>query len=390
LTDSTHLRKAVLLVLALAVGGAIAWRLWTLSAEATAPPNAKKPSPPVPVLVARAVVRDVPVTLKVVGRAEAYESVTLMSRLDGQVAAVEYKEGRHVRSGQVLVRLDPSDYRARLRQAQADQARDQAQLAKARADLDRYAALAAQGFISHEALEQYRTAAIAAEATVKADKAAVDLARLQLGYTVIRAPFDGLVGARLVFPGTAVKTNETALAVVNRVRPLYVSFAVPERYLSRVRGDLAKSPLPVTVAVPGEHASAFAGEAHFLNNAVDPATGTIQMKAVLPNTDEHLTPGQFLDVSLRLETLHHMVTVPAEAVQQGPSGAFVYVVRPDRTTEVRPVQVAVTHQGLAAVAQGLQAGETVVTDGYSRLTPGAVVKAKGPQASGTGPAIPDP
>lgn len=389
MTDSAHLRKTVLLVLALAAAGAIAWRLWALSAEATAQPNAKKPGHSVPVLLARAVVRDVPVTLKAVGRAQAYESVTLMSRLDGQVAAVEYKEGRHVRSGQVLVRLDPSDYQARLRQAQADQARDQAQLAKARADLDRYTALAAQGFISHEALEQYRTAAAAAEATIKADRAAVDLARLQLGYTVIRAPFDGLVGARLVFPGTAVKTNETALAVVNRVRPLYVSFAVPEKYLSRVRSDLASAPLPVIVAVPGDHTPGYAGEARFLNNAVDPATGTIQMKAVLPNTDERLTPGQFLDVSLRLEMLHHVVTVPAEAVQQGPSGAFVYVVKPDRTAEVRPIRVAVTYQDLAAVAHGLKAGETVVTDGYSRLTPGAKVKAKGPKASGTAPAIPD-
>ena len=376
-------KKTAFLLLLIAVTLAIGWRLWVISQEDKAK-GQDKPKPPVPVLLAKATVMDVPLLLQVVGRAEAFESVTLKSRVDGQVAAVEYVEGRHVGKGDVLLRLDPADFQARLRQAEANLSRDQAQLAKARADLERYTALKAKGFVSDEKVEEMRTAAAAAEAVVKADQAAVDLARLQLSYAVIRAPFDGVVGERLVFPGTAVKVNDTQLAVVNRVQPLYVSFAVPEKHLPRVRGAMRTAPLKVTVRVPEDADQAFEGEVRFLDNTVDTTTGTIQMKAVLANKDERLTPGQFLDVSLRLDTLHDAVTVPAEAVQQGPEGAFVFVVKADQTTEQRPVHLGVVQQGVAALTEGLKAGETVVTDGFSRITPGAKVKAKEANAGSGG------
>ena len=361
-------------ILAVALAGAGYW-IWIRPAGET--DNKKdKDKPPVPVLVAQADTRDMPVTLDLVGRAEAYEGVTLMSRVDGQVAAVAFTEGQHVNAGQELVRLDDGDLAAKLRQAEASLACDQANLAKAKSDVSRYSALRNVGFVSEEKVDEVRAVLAAAEATVKADQAAVDLARLQLGYTVIRAPFAGVVGARLVFPGSAVKVNETQLAVVNRVKPLYLSFAVPEKYLGQLRSRLRQGGIKVTARVPGEGGPGMEGEVRFLNNTVDAATGTILMKALLPNGDEHLTPGQFLDVSLVLGTLKDVVTVPMEAVQQGPEGSFVYVVQPDKTAKQQPVKMALTQAGRAALVEGLADGETVVTDGHSRLTPKSKVKIK--------------
>lgn len=366
----------------LAVGG-----FWTLQArKANAPATA---APAVPVVVAQAVGGKMPVVLGVVGRAEAYESVTLKSRLDGQVLSVAYVEGQHVNQGDVLVRLDPADYEARLAQAEANLAKDRALLAKAHADVERYVALKARGFVSDEKVNEVRTADAAAAATLKADQAAFELARLQLSYTTVKAPFAGVVGARLVFPGTAVKTNDTALAVVNRIRPLYVSFAVPEKHLPRLRAAMRSGPLNVRVGLPGSKEAAFEGQARFIDNAVDPASGTIQMKAVLDNRDEKLTAGQFLTVSLDLETLDNAVLVPSETVQQGAEGNFAYVVKADDTVELRKVDVVASYQGRSAIGQGIAAGETVVTDGQLRLTPGTAVQRRTPEAlPATAPAKP--
>lgn len=373
-----------LLALVLAAGGGA---YWYLSSGSRNP--AKKAGPaPVPVALAKAVAGDLPVLLDVVGRAEAYETVTLRARVDGQVAAVAYTEGQHVKAGDVLLRLDPADFDARLRQAEATLGRDQAQLAKARMDLDRYQALRAKGFVSEEKVGEMRTAVEAQSSSVKAGQAAADLARLQVGYATVRAPITGVVGARLVFPGTAVKINDTALAVVNRAKPLYVSFSVPEKYLPKLQARMRNGAVKVVVGVPGDAARRFEGTARFLDNAVDPATGTIQMKAVLPNDDEQLTPGQFLNVSIALDILKDAVTIPTEALQQGPQGAFVFAVA-DGVAQPRKVDVAAVQAGTAAIAKGLQPGETVVTDGQLRLTPGSKVQAREPAAA-PAPAKPDP
>ena len=345
--------------------------------------GAKKKSepPPVPVSTARAATRDVPVTLQVVGRAEAYESVVQKSRVDGQVAAVLFTEGQHVNQGDVLIRLDPKDFAARLQQAEANAARDQALVAKTRSDTARYAALKDRHFVSEEKVNDIRTNDAAASASLLASKAAVELARLQLSYATIRAPFDGVVGARLVFPGSSVKINDTTLAVVNRVRPLLVSFSVPEKYLPRLRAAMASATdktggMKVEVSLPGDRTQHLEGEVRFLDNAVDISTGTIQMKAVLPNADEKLTPGQFLNVSLLLDTLVKSVTVPNEAVQQGAEGNFVFVVKDDSSVETRKVETAASAGGVTAIRNGVQADETVVTDGQLRLAPGVRVKAR--------------
>lgn len=370
-----HLRVSIALVLAAAsLGG-----LWFGQQKATEKPVAKAAGP-VPVLLAQAKAGEMPVLLNVVGRAEAYEGVTLKSRIDGQVLAVDYTEGRAVKAGEVLLRLDPADWQAKAAQAEAVVARDQAQWAKAQADLERYIGLKAKGFVSDEKVNEVRTNVAAAAATLKADQAALELARLQLSYTVIRAPFAGVVGARLVFPGSAVKTNDTALAVVNRVHPLFVTFTVPERHLPLLRGAMKAGAMPVQVSLPGSKSALLEGKAKFIDNAVDVATGTIQMKAVVDNRDGQLTPGQFLNISMVLETLRAAVLIPNEAVQQGNDGNFLYVAKQDETVEVRKIQVLTTHRGYSAIGQGLAAGETVVTDGQLRLTPGARIRARSEQA----------
>ena len=340
--------------------------------------------PPVPVTTAKAEERDIPVTLKVVGRTEAYESVVLKSRVDGQVANVLFAEGQRVRKGDLLIQLDPADFSARLQQAAATSARDAALLDKTRADTARYTALKERNFVSEEKVNEVRTNEAAATANLRASKAAAEVLRLQTSYTAIRAPFDGIVGARVVFPGSSVKTNETALAVVNRVRPLLVSFSVAEKHLPLLRGAIESGQssgqgMKADITLPSDEKAHFAGTVHFLDNAVDATTGTILMKARLSNDDEKLTPGQFVNVALLLDTLPHAVVVPKEAVQQGAEGNFIYVVKDDNSVEVRKVEIAAADSGMAAIGKGLQVNETVVTDGQLRLTPGSKIKTKTPE-----------
>lgn len=378
-------RKTLILTsLAVALAGAGYWH-W--AAPTAAPASGAKATPPVPVKVATARFGEVPLLLDVVGRAEAYESVAVKSRLDGQVASVSYVEGQHVNKGDVLLRLDPGDFNARILQAEANLARDEAQLAKSHADVERYVALKARGFVSEEKVNEVRTGEAAAAATAKASRAALELARLQHSYTTVRAPFAGVVGARLVFPGSAVKINDTVLAVVNRIQPLYVTFSVPEKHLPRLRRAMAAGPLKVLVRLPGNKEQVFEGSTRFIDNTVDATTGTILMKAVLENRDEKLTAGQFLNVSMTLDTLSDAVLVPAEAVQQGAEGNFLYAVKADNTVEPRQIEVLATYRGMAAIGKGVAADETVVTDGQLRLSPGATIVAKSAEAK---PAAPTP
>ena len=343
----------------------------------------KKPdSRPVPVTATTAITRDVPVFLQVVGRAEAFESVTLKSRVDGQVASVEFTEGQHVRQGDVLIRLDPADLTAKLRLAEAAAARDDALTAKAHADTARYTALKERNFVSEEKVNDLRTAEASAAASLRASQAAVDAARLQLSYATIRAPIGGVIGSRLVFPGSALKANDTVLAVVNRTSPLLVTFSLSEKYLPTLREAMRAGDVVVDVNAAGGGGKTLVGKVRFIDNAVDTASGTIIVKAELPNDDESMTPGQFLKIRLVLDTLHNAVTVPNEAVQQGADGNFIYVIKDNEHVELRKVDIATADTTITAISKGVEAGETVVTDGQLRLTPDAVVKVK--DAAGTG------
>ncbi len=371
----------VLLISVAALGAGTYWYLSTRTPESG---SSAKGMPPVPVLLAKAKVQDMPVFLDVVGRAEAYESVTVRARVDGQVAGVVFTEGQHVRQGDELVRLDTTDFGLRLRQAEANVARDEAQLTKAKADTVRYVSLFNRKFVSEEMVNGIRTTEATALATLNADKAAAELARSQLSYATIRAPFSGVIGAKLIFPGGAVKANDTPLATINRVSPLYLTFSIPEKYLPKVRSAMSKGGagcrqggcLKVSVPLPGNARQQLEGVVRFIDNAVDPATGTIQIKALLDNKDESLTPGQYLNLSLNLDTLPDAVVVPNEAVQQGVDGTFIFVVDAQGAAEVRIVEVASSIGGVTAISKGIQPGETVVTDGQLRLAPGVKVAAK--------------
>lgn len=375
-------RKSILwLLLAalVALAGGLYWR--SLDGERKPGDKVSKGAPPVPVMVAKVQLRDMPEWLDVVGRGVASESVTLKSRIDGQVVAVPFTEGQHVRRGDILLRLDPADLAARLRQAEANLARSQAQMAKARTDVGRYTGLRQSGFVSEEKLGDLRAALQAAEAAVQADAAGVDQARLQLGYTTLRAPIDGIVGAKLVFPGSTVKTNDTELAVINRVQPLHIAFAVPEKHLPRLRAALNSGKIPAQISLGDTPVTE--AEVRFIDNTVDAATGTIQMKATTPNLREQLAPGQFLTVRLTLGQWSQAATVPAEAIQQGPQGTYVFVVKPDKGIEQRKVTLADSRDGTAIVTHGLNDGETVVTDGHLRLTLKSKVSIKEPGKAGT-------
>jgi multidrug efflux system membrane fusion protein len=378
----TKTRTYLLIAAVLAAGGAATWH-FTKSETPAAGKKGQTP-PAVPVKLAKAMIQDMPLRLEITGRTEAYETVTLKSRVDGQVLGVTFTEGQHVRQGDVLLRLDPADFQARLNQAEANQAKSQAQLAKARADVERYIALRAKGFVSEEKVSEMRTAAAATEATARADAAAVELSRLQLSYATIKAPFAGVVGAKLVFPGAAVKVNETTLAVVNRVRPLYVGFAVPEKYLPLLKAGMGSAKKSMKAAISLPDGSAWQGDVRFLDNGVDVATGTIQLKAVVANDDEKLAPGQFVGVSLVLDTLKDAVVIPAEAVQQGAGGSFLFVAKDDSTVEIRKIRIASVQKQFAIVAEGLAGGETVVTEGHLRLTPGARIKSADAAEGGAG------
>jgi len=389
----TSVRLVLAIVLLAAGGGA-----WYLSRPAAGDGKKAPRANVVPVSLAKAELRDMPLALAVTGRTEAFETVTLRSRVEGQVKSVDFTEGRHVNKGDALLRLDAADFQARLDQAEANLSRSRALAAKARADLERAQALRAKGFVSEEKVAEARTTLAAAESSAKADSATSDLARLQLSYTTIRAPFAGLVGSKLVFPGAAVKSNETSLAVINRVRPLHVSFAVPEKYLPRLQSALRPPGRGLTarIALPGG-GSSWEADVRAIDNGVDVATGTIQLKARLPNDDEQLAPGQFVEVSLVVETLRNAIVIPAEALQQGADGSFVFVARDDDSVEVRKITLVEVQQRSAIVASGISPGEAVVVEGQLRLTPGARIRRadgtdakarKTPPASGTDDARP--
>jgi membrane fusion protein, multidrug efflux system len=333
--------------------------------------------PPVAVTVARVVQQSVPVRIQAVGSAEAYATVAIKARVDGQIVDVRFREGQEVRAGSVLFNLDPRPFEAALKQAEANQQRDLAQLAQAKRQEERYLELLQKNFISKEAYAQYQTGAETAKAAVLASKAALENARLQLEYTTIRAPIDGYTGRIQIQKGNLVKANDaTALVVLNQVHPINVSFAVPEQILPTVRKQMTGEPLQVE-ATPPDAAKPAVGKLVFIDNAVDTTTGTIKLKAVFENREDALWPGQFVTVWLKLFEDKNALTLPSRAVQTGPNGQFVFVVKSDMSVEVRPITVERSEGDLSVIATGLAKGEQVVTQGQLRLTPGAKVLIKG-------------
>lgn len=333
-----------------------------------------KAAPDTPVSVAKVRQHAVAVRIQAIGNVEAYATVALKARVDGQIVEVNFKEGQKVRKGAVLFRIDPRPFEANLRQAEANLMRDTAQSEQTRSQERRYQELLQKNFVSKEAYAQIRTNADTAAAVALSSKAAVDNARLQLEYSTIRSPLDGFVGKVLLQKGNMVKANDSnPLVVINQVQPIYVNFAVAEQNLAAVRAHSAKAKLQVEASPPDSGKSSAIGTLTFVDNAVDTTTGTIKLKAVFPNEDSTLWPGQFVNVRLKLFDQKDALLVPSQALQTGPKGQYVYVIKSDMTAEVRKVELERVDGDYAVIARGLEKGETVVVKGQLRLAQGTKV-----------------
>lgn len=329
----------------------------------------------VPVSVATVTQRNVPVRLQAIGNVEPFSTVAVKARVDGQLVEVTFREGEEVRLGSVLFKIDARPFEAALRQVEANFLRDTAEKEQARSQERRYLELLHKNFVSKEAYAQIRTKADTAEAVAQASRATVDNAKLNLEYCTIRAPIDGYTGKIQIQMGNLIKANDvTPLVVLNQVHPIYVSFAVPEQQLTALRGYMSRGPVAVEARTTSATKPA-TGNIVFVDNAVDQSTGTIKLRASFLNKDNALWPGQFVNVNVRLYEQKNALVVPAQAVQTGPDGRYVFVVKADMTTEVRKVDVERTDGDTVIIANGLRVGEQVVTRGQLRLAPGVKVSA---------------
>jgi len=339
-----------------------------------ATPGAQPPA--VPITAALAVQRDVPVQLRVIGSAEAYSTVSVKTMVNGEIVKVGFQEGQDVKKGDLIFVIDPRPYEAALKTAEANLARDLALKENAEKDVKRYAFLIEKELVPRQQFDQVSSAAAALAGTVHADNAVVENARVQLSYCFIRSPVDGRTGNLFLKKGNVVKANDASLVTILQVAPIYVTFSVPEQYLPEIRKYQGAGTLKVEAVAPGQENRPARGTLTFISNAVDNATGTIQLKGTFPNGDRALWPGQFINVVLTLAMKPNAVLVPAPAVQTGQKGQYVFVVKSDQTVESRPVVTGETIGGETVVEKGMQAGERVVTDGQLRLVPGARVEIK--------------
>jgi len=364
----------------------------------------ERPVVALPVEVATVVRKTVPVQLRVIGNVQAYSTVTVKSRVAGQIMRVYFKEGDDVKKGELLFMIDPRPFEAALKQAEANLERDLAQVKQAEANLERdraqernaeaeanrYKLLFERGVVAQQQYDKFRTdwealvatveanraARANAEAAVLADRAAIENAKLQLSYCSIHSPMDGRTGSLLLQEGNIIKENDVSLVVINQITPIYVSFSVPEQYLGEIKKYMRAGNLKVEAIVPNNEGSPYQGFISFVDNAVDTATGTIKLKGTFTNKDRRLWPGQFTNVVLTLTTEPNAIVVPSQTIQTGQQGQYVFIVDPDLTVESRSVVVGRTTDGETVIVKGLTPDETVVTDGQLRLYPGAKVEIK--------------
>jgi len=331
---------------------------------------------PVPVTVAAAEEKSVPIQLRAVGNVRAFSTVSVKAQVGGELIAVHFKEGQEVNRGDLLFTIDPAPFEAHLKQAEANLAKHQAELQNAQKQVERYGSVVKKGYVSKENYDQVSTDAIALEAGVLADKAAVENAKLDLKDCFIRSPITGYTGELKVHRGNLIKANDNdrPMVTINQTSPIYLAFSIPERNLPEVKRHIKTRKLGVLAEVPGMEARPLRGELASIDNTVDPGTGTIQLKAIFPNRDTSLWPGQFVNVTLTLGKQDAAVIVPSHAVQAGQQGQYVFVVRPDLIAEVRSVAVGRTLGDKAVIDKGIRAGDRVVTDGHVKLFPGAKVK----------------
>ena len=329
----------------------------------------------VPVTPGTAETKDVPVFVSGIGTVQAFNTVSVRSRVDGQITKVFFTEGQDVKAGDPLFQIDPRPFQAALDQAQAARDRDQAQLEGAQRNLQRYAKLVVPGYQSRQSYEDQQATVGQLQATVKADEALIESAKLNLDYALVKAPIDGRTGQRLVDVGNVIQANQNSVLVtITQLKPIFVSFTVPQENLDQIRRNQAKQPLDVIAYGQDDRTVLSTGKLSLIDNQVDIATGTIRLRATFDNSDERLWPGEFVNARLIVSVMNNAVTVPAQTVMQGPNGAYVYVIKPDSKVEHRDVKVAMTQDDEAVIVQGLSAGEQVVVEGQYRLTNGATIK----------------
>ena len=338
---------------------------------------------PVPVTLGKVEQRTMPVSFHAIGHIDPIATVAVKARIGGELQKVWFVEGQTVSAGATVFTIDPRQYEAALHQAEAELVKDQALLQKADSDVQRYGQLVKQDFVTKQDYDQTVANAEALRATVAYDRAAIDNARLQVAYCTIASPIEGRTGNLNVKAGNLIKADDVALVTINQIRPIFASFSVPAQYLPAVLKK-TDDPIKVLATIPNSSVPPSEGTLSFVDNAVDTATSTVLLKATFANQDESLWPGQFVDLSVILGEEPNRVVAPSAAVQTGQQGQYVFVARSDNTVELRSVTVDRMDETDAVIAQGLAAGETVVTDGQLRLGPGASIVAKEGGAPGAG------
>ncbi len=345
--------------------------------------------PAVPVVEGKVVQKDVPIYVDGLGTVQAFNTVTVHVRVDGQLQKVAFVEGQDVHAGDLLAQIDPDPFRTQLEQTEARKTQDEAQLANARLDLQRDAELVAQKIATQQAYDTQKALVAQLEATVKADQAAIDSAKVQLDYTTINSPLDGRTGIRLVDQGNIVHaTDANGLVVITQLRPISVVFTLPEQSLNDIQKEMLSNEVSVLAVDRDNITQLGEGKLAVIDNQIDTTTGTIRLKATFANDDLRLWPGQFVNARLLLATRKDGLVVPASAVQRGPDGSYIFVIKDDQSVEVRPVKVAQIEKGEALIDQGLKPNENIVVDGQYRLQIGSHVK-PAQSAKPSAPAAPE-
>ena len=387
------------------LGGVLGLICFTFFSSACSNEKPQKPaSVPLPVMVSTATQKTVPVQLRAIGNVQAYSTVTVKSKVGGELVSVHFTEGQDVKKGDLLFTIDPRSFEAALREAEAKLERDLAQVQQAKANLERdliraknaeedakrYEVLIEKGVVARQQYEKLRADADALEATVRADRAAVENseasvradratvenAKIQLGYCLIRSPMDGRTGSLLIHRGAMVKAEDVNLLTIHQIIPINVTFSIPEQYLLDIKKFMALGTLRVQAVVPRNEERVEKGAITFIDNTIDSSTGTIRLKGTFENRERRLWPGQFVNTVLTLTSELNVVVIPSQAIQTGQEGQYVFVVKQDLTVESRPVVVGQTANDETVIHKGLHADEKVVTDGQLRLRPGAKVEIK--------------
>jgi membrane fusion protein, multidrug efflux system len=370
------MRRKIVILVALLVAGIAAGTVLVVRHElpVQSAASAPAPIPTVPVVAGVVSSQDVPIYLRGVGTVIAFNTVLVRSQIQGQITKIAFTEGQTVHAGDLLAQIDPRPYQAQLDQVTATRDRDQAQLANAQANLGRYTQLGEKGWATPQLVETQTAQVAQLQSAIKADEALIEAANVQLGYTSLTSPIDGVTGVRQVDVGNIIHpTDPNGLVVVTQIEPISVIFSLPETDLPRIQQQMAKGPLTVLAYSQDDTIKLDEGKLTLVDNEILQTTGTIRLKAEFPNAAHRLWPGELIDVWLLVDTRHDGLTVQASAVQQGQEGAFTYVINPDDTVAVRPVKVAQISRGQALIDAGLTANEQVVVDGQYKLQAGSHV-----------------